>query len=251
MKKVLSFALMALTMGFVFVSCEKENGDDQAAKSYTLSATLDKSESFYLSEDSTNSIGYYFRSDITIDPFILVHGWSPLWGFGGGFTYSNCTNDTTALNSNLSAITKKGVKGNTYFISYTGTEDWGLPVEISFKDGKAYNAKEVYVTNSTSAYLAIKEGKDEYGSCKQWTKDDKFTLTITGFNGKEKTGTIEFLLADGLDVVNTWQQVDLTKLGKVTMIKFSLSTTDTYTYEGYEYINTPLYFCLDQLTVTE
>ena len=247
MKKVLSFALVALTMGFVFVSCEKENGDEEAAKSYTLSATLDKSNSFYLSEDSTNNIGYYFRSDITIDPFILVHGWSPIYGFGGGFTYSNCTNDTTALNSNLSAITKKGVKGNTYFISYTGTENWGLPVEISFKDGKAYNAKEVYVTNSTSAYLAIKEGKDEYGSCKQWTKDDKFTLTITGFNGKEKTEVIEFLLADGLDVVKTWQLVDLTKLGKVTMIKFSLTSTDASQYGA----NTPLYFCLDQLTVTE
>ena len=250
MKKVLSFALMALAMGFVFVSCEKDNGEEEA-KSYTLSAKLDKANSFYLSEDSTNNIGYYFRSDISIDPFILVHGWSPLWGFGGGFTYSNCADDTTALNSNLSAITKKGVKGDTYFISYTGTEDWGLPVEISFKDGKAYNVKECYVTNSTSAYLAIKEGKDEYGSCKVWTAQDKFTLTITGFNGKEKTGTIEFLLADGLNVVNTWQQVDLTKLGKVTMIKFSLSTTDKYTYEGYEYINTPLYFCLDQLTVTE
>ena len=248
MKKVLSFALMALMVGFVFVSCDKEdNGGDDAAKSYTLSISLDKAESYYLSDDSTTSVGYYFRSDITVDPFVLVHGWSPLYGFGGGFTYSNCTNDTTASNYNLSAITKKGVKTNAYFISYTGTEDWGLPVEISFKDGKAYQAKECYVTNSTSAYLAIKEGKAEYGSVKEWTKDDKFTLIITGFNGKQETGKIEFLLANGLDVVNTWQQVDLSKLGKVTMIKFSLTTTDQGQYGP----NTPLYFCLDQLTVTE
>jgi hypothetical protein len=253
MKKVLSFALMALAMGFVFVSCDDEkNGGEEAAKSYTLSYSLNKPNSFYLSDDSTNSVGYYFRDDITIDPFVLVHGWSPKYGFGGGFTYSNCTDDTTATNSNLSAITKKGVKNNTYFISYTGTEDWGLPVEITFKDGKAYQAKECYVTNSTSAYLAIKEGKDEQGSCKEWTKDDKFTLVITGFNGKEQTGKIEFLLADGLDVVNTWQQVDLSKLGKVTMIKFSLTTTDMVTYDGSTYYpSTPFYFCLDQLTVTE
>ena len=239
---------MALAMGFVFTSCDKEeNGGEEAAKSYTLSISLDKAESYYLSDDSTNSVGYYFRSDITIDPFVLVHGWSPKYGFGGGFTYSNCTDDTTATNSNLSAITKKGVKGNTYFISYTGSENYGLPAEVSFKDGKAYQAKECYVTNSTSAYLAIKEGRDEYGSCKPWTENDKFTLIIKGFNGENETGTIEFLLADGLDVVNTWQQVDLSKLGKVTSIKFSLSSTDASQYG----MNTPAYFCLDQLTVTE
>ena len=35
MKKVLSFALMALAMGFVFVSCDNEK--EEGAKSYTLS----------------------------------------------------------------------------------------------------------------------------------------------------------------------------------------------------------------------
>ena len=247
MKKVLSFALMALAMGFVFTSCDKEeNGGEEAAKSFTLSYSLSKADSVYLSTDSTTKVGYYYKADITVDPFVLVHGWGA-WGFGGGFTYSSCTNDTTASNSNLSAITKKGVKGNTYFISYTGSENYGLPAEVSFKDGKAYQAKECYVTNSTSAYLAIKEGRDEYGSCKPWTENDKFTLIIKGFNGENETGTIEFLLADGLDVVNTWQQVDLSKLGKVTSIKFSLSSTDASQYG----MNTPAYFCLDQLTVTE
>ncbi len=253
MKKVLSFALMALAMGFVFTSCDKEeNGDEEAAKSYTLSYSLSKADSVYISTDSTNKVGYYFKADITVDQFVLVHGWGD-YGFGGGFTYSSCTNDTTASNSNLSAITKKGVKGNTYFISYTGSENYGLPAEVSFKDGKAYQAKECYVTNSTSAYLAIKEGKDDYGSCKQWTDNDKFTLIIKGFNGENETGTIEFLLADGLDIVSTWQQVDLTKLGKVTKIQFSLTSTDMVSYDGGTtyYANTPLYFCLDQLTVTE
>ena len=58
---------------------------------------------------------------------------------------------------------------------------------------------------------------------------------------------MDFLLADGLDIVSTWQQVDLTRLGEVTKIAFSMSTTDV----GPSGMNTPLYFCLDQLTVTE
>lgn len=277
MKKVLSFALMALTLGYVFVSCDEEKLTPEDEKkttptdtihttpkdtnqvtptdtvpnvpadtvSYTLSISLEKTDSAYISSDTTSLVGYYYKDDIEIDQFILVHGWSS-YGFGGGFTYTSCTNDTSALNSNLSAITKTGVKGNTYFISYTGSEYFGLPAEITFKDGKAYNAKEVYVTNSTSAYLAIKEQKAEY-PVKEWTARDKFTLTITGYNDTVKTAAVEFLLADGLDVVNTWEQVDLSTLGKVTKIQFSLSSTDT----GDWGMNTPAYFCLDQLTVTE
>ena len=253
MKKVLSFALMALVMGFVFVSCEKENGEEeQTAKSFTLSMTLSTKDSVYLGTDRSNQYGDpqypYYRQDITVDPFVLAHSFAA-WGMGEGFTYTSCTNDTTAGSSNLSAITKAGVKTNAYFTAYTGGLSYGgLAAEISFKDGAAYNAKECYVTNCVSAYLAIKDqNPGPMGYVKKWTAQDKFTLTIKGFNDKEETGTIAFLLADGLDIVNTWQQVDLTKLGKVTKIQFSLSSTDV----GEWGINTPLYFCLDQLTVTE
>jgi len=246
MKKFYSLALMALTMGLVFVSCDK---DDDAKESYTLSYSLSKTDSAYISSDKTNLEGYYYKTELTVGQFNMVHAWGP-WGFGGGFTYSSCTDDTSAINSNLSAITKKGVKSNTYFISYTGGEDFGLPAQITFKDGKAYTAKECYVTNATNAYLAITQGRAE-AYVKQWTDQDKFTLTITGYKNSVKTNTVEFLLADGLNVVKTWQKVDLSKLGTVDMIQFSLSSTDGSVYNGITYMNTPAYFCLDQLTVTE
>lgn len=243
---------MALAMGFVFTSCDKEeNGGEEAAKSYTLSMALSSTDSVYLGTDKSNQYGDpqypYYRQDITIDPFVLTHSFAS-WGMGEGFTFTSCTNDTLAGSSNLSAITKAGVKTNAYFTAYTGGLGYGVAAEISFKDGAAYNAKECYVTNCVSAYLAIKDqNPGPMGTVKKWTAQDKFTLTIKGFNGENETGTIEFLLADGLDIVSTWQQVDLTKLGKVTKIQFSLSSTDV----GQWGINTPLYFCLDQLTVTE
>ena len=248
MKKVLSFALMALTMGFVFVSCEKDNGEDDV-KSYTLSVSLNKADSVYLSTDTTVRVGSYFRDDIKIDPFVLVHSFSS-WGFGMGITYTSGTDKTTPGYTNISAITGKGVKTNAYFTVNTGGALYQLPADITFKEGKAYKAKECYVTNSTYAYLAMKDHNDGAGDwsvIKEWTKDDKFTLTITGYNGKDKTASIDFVLADGTDIVNTWQKVDLSKLGTVTKIQFSLSSTDT----GDWGMNTPAYFCLDQLTVTE
>ena len=270
MKKLFPFALVALVLGFAIMSCDKEdefkNDDKKTEKNdsvpsnpkdsaqtpadtviaYTLSASLDNANSFYLSDDTTNNIGYYYRTSISIGEFEMVHGWSS-WGFGGGFTYSNCADDTTASNYNMSAITKGGVNGGAYFIAYTGSEFYGLPVEITFKDGKAFNAKEVYVTNSTSAYLAIKEGKADV-AVKKWEAGDWFALTITGYYNDEVTNSKIVVLANGPeDILNTWEKVDLSSLGKVQKISFSLDSSD----QGDWGMNTPAYFCLDQLTVTE
>ena len=252
MKKLLSFALVALAMGFVFVSCDDEKDE---VKTYTLSVSLSKADSVYLGTGG-QVYGYgYSKEDITIDPFILTHShvdWGYGNSFGEGFTYTNCTDVTTPGYTNLSAITKKGVKTNAYFTANAGGADYdeGMPAVISFKDGKAYNAKECYVTNSTYAYLAIKDhndGNGEYSMIKEWTDSDVFTLVITGYNGDKQTASVKFKLADGKNIVNTWQQIDLSSLGLVTSIKFNLTSTDSYN----GYMNTPAYFCLDQLTVTE
>ncbi|HOD69223.1 MAG TPA: DUF4465 domain-containing protein [Bacteroidaceae bacterium] len=248
MKKIYSIALVALTMGFVFVSCDNEK--EEPIKSYTLSVSLEKSDSVYLGTDTANISGYYFRDDFSVDPFVLTHSFGK-WGFGEGFTISSCADNTTPGYTNLSAVTRKGVKSNAYFIANTGGAAYsgGLLAEISFKDGKAYNAKECYVTNSTYAYLVIKNHDDGMGShgIKQWTQSDSFTLTITGYNDRTKTGTVDFKLADGMKIVDNWEHVDLSTLGKVTRITFVLSSTDN----GDWGMNTPSYFCLDQLTVTE
>ena len=268
MKKVLSFALMALAMGFVFVSCDNEKEtpeedktvtiintlpvssiqgvtvDDQT--SYTLSLSLNKANQVYLSNDTTNSLPFgYYRDDIEVDPFELTHSYSA-YGLGGGFTFCSCTDATTAGYTNISAITKKGVKTNAYLTVYTGS--WDTPAEISFQ-GNDFYAKECYVTNSTYAYLAIKNQKDGNPEplVKKWTDKDIFTLTITGYYGRNKTEEISVPLADGMDILNTWKKVDLSDLGLVDRIGFTLSSTDNGQYG----MNTPAYFCLDQLTVIE
>ena len=272
MKKIYSFALMALTMGFVFVSCDKDNKDDNEElekdeiiihklpvnsisgvkenniTSYTLSMSLKKNDQYYLSDDTTTKVGYYFKDNIEIDPFIINHTFSSS-GFGESFTFTSCTDATTPGFTNLSAITTTGVSTNAYLISNSGA--WNTtPTEISFKDGKAYNAIECYVTNSTYAYLAIKDHNDGNPTpyVKEWTDQDIFTLTITGYNGSDiPTGSVEVKLAEGMNILKEWKKVDLTSLGKVKKIVFTMSSTDS----GQWGINTPTYFCLDQLKVTE
>ena len=251
MKKVLSFALMALTMGFVFTSCDKEeNGGEEAAKSYTLSISLDKADSTYLATGG-QMYGYgYLQENITIGQFVLTHSHAD-WGygnsFGEGFTFTNSANDSIGDYTNNAAITAKGVKTNAYFTANAGgaNYDEGMAAEISFKDSAAYNAKECYITNSTYAYLYIKDYPKADKT--EWGASDWFKLTITGYNGITETGKVEVKLADGTSLIDTWQQVDLTKLGKVTKIKFTVASTDN----NARGMVTPAYFCLDQLTVTE
>lgn len=218
-------------------------------KGYTLSVSLPKADSLYLSDNTsvTDDFEYYYIDTIRVNPFALVHSVSTYGGFGMGFTYSSLTDTITPGYTNNSAITGKGVNTNGYFTVNTGGDMWGIDTQITFEGGKAYMAKECYVTNSTYAYRAIKDHNDGgLGGVKEWTDEDWFMLTITGYNGDEETGQINYMLADGMNIVNQWEMIDLTPLGEVTRLHFSLSSTDNHPSWG---MNTPAYFCLDKLTV--
>jgi hypothetical protein len=245
MKKYLSMMTIAL-MGIVMYSCDNEDDDPQSE--FKLLADIAVSDSCYLSNDTTNFLGYYYRDDISMPPFELIHTFSKAYGLGYGFTYCNLKNDSTPGYQNLSAITANGHRSDTYFIASTGGNNFGIPAEISFTGGKSYKAKSIYVTNSTYAYMAIKNQNDGLGKVKQWTDKDWFKLTIMGIGvANDTTGIVSFLLADGMDVVNDWQYVDLTRLGNVSKLCFSLSSTDN----GQWGMNTPAYFAFDELTISE
>ena len=263
--------MMALMMGYVFVSCDEEKLTPEEEKKpvvpsdsvpsdtvpapadtvfYTLSMSLPKADSLYLSTDTSVLGGwdYYYIDTIRIAPFKLVHSVYRYGGFGMGFTYSSLTDTVTPGYLNNAAYTGCGVNSNAYFTVNTGGGMYGIDPEISFEDGKAYVVKECYVTNSTYAYRAIKDRNDGGSNMvKEWTAEDSFTLTITGYNGETKTGQVEFKLADGFNIVTTWEKVDLSSLGEVTTLQFVLSSTDNNDYG----MVTPSYFCLDQLTVSD
>ncbi len=106
----------------------------------------------------------------------------------------------------------------------------------------------VWVTNGTYAALSMRDG-DAYA--KKFGLGDWFKLTISATDkAGAATGTpVEFYLADfrtatSPGIVTEWTQVDLTSLGdKVHKISFALSSSDV----GDWGMNTPAYFCLDNL----
>lgn len=175
------------------------------------------------------------------------------------FTYSNLRNDTTKGYANsFSAIAKGGVSapdsgGTNYAIAYINS--YGkLPV-VSFKDKATYVVDGFYVTNATYAYLSMLNG-DDYAKKFGGTtgKDaDWFKLQIWGTKADgSKTETIDFYLADFRSdesskdyIVKDWRWVDLRSLGEITSVHFGMASSDFSSYG----MNTPSYFCIDNLSV--
>ena len=106
-----------------------------------------------------------------------------------------------------------------------------------------------YITNSSYAYTSMLNGD---GFAKKFEKGDWFKLTIKGYNAEDSlTGTKDYYLADLRDpktayIINDWRYVDLSGLGTVAKISFSLSSSDTGSYG----MNTPGYFCFDNFGAT-
>jgi len=195
--------------------------------------------------------GYYNGSDgktsFASGNFRFLTDYNAGWNTWSGFAASNKTDvSTPGYGNQYSAITGKGVAGSAnYAVAYPN------PIStIMFKDTIVSG---VYVTNSTYAYLSMKNG-DSYAKKfggESGNDPDWFLLTIEGFDSANKsTGKVNFNLADfaysiGSNdyIVNTWKWVNLKSLGRISKLEFSLRSSDT----GAWGMNTPGYFCIDNL----
>ena len=180
-------------------------------------------------------------------------GWlftnSTQYGFWGGFTASNRTNlNQTGLDAQYTAVTGCGYDGSTqYAVAYT----MGVQTDVYATDGQLHTVTGCYVTNNLWTYQDILQGgygELPYGGT-TGNDPDWFKVTATGKNASGQTiGTLDFYLADYRFanneedyVLNTWEWFDLSPLGNVATISFSLSSSRG---SGYNMI-TPAYFCMD------
>jgi len=115
----------------------------------------------------------------------------------------------------------------------------------------------LHITNSTYAKFSMQDGDAFAKKFGGETGDDPdfFLLTIQKyFGGELGAEAVEFYLADfrfednSQDyIVDTWNFVDLTSLGNVDSLVFSLSSSDN----GQFGMNTPAYFCVDQVQTAD
>jgi hypothetical protein len=198
-------------------------------------------ESFYNGSDRA---GGFTSGGLRFD-----NNYDVTFGSWDGFAYSNITDNTTpGWGNQYSAITGGGVGGSsTYGVGYIGFVE---PPTTSLANARVFDG--LFVTNNTYAYLSMRDGDafaKKFGGV-DGNDADWLLLTITGFNGLTEVGAVDFYLADyrfadnAQDyLVDQWTWVDLSSLGDLTSLEFSMSSTDN----GEFGMNTPAYFAVDNV----
>lgn len=200
--------------------------------------------------------------------FAFAHGSMADWNTWWGFTASNHADNARPENTLIqqwSNMAKGGIVLNEdgtvktdgfgapmvsakipYLVGFYGAFMSARPLDMTFADSKSYDAVGVYVNLNSYAYYSM-----EYGDsfARAFTNGDRFTLTIHGVGTDESEKTVSVNLAEysngDLTINRGWKYVDLTELGTVNEIYFTLDSTDSGDYG----MNTPGYFCMDKLMV--
>jgi hypothetical protein len=201
-------------------------------------------ESFWNGSDQSGS----FKSGAIGGEITFINSYNTDWQSWSGFAYSNMSDiSTPGFLNQYSAITGKGFEeGKNYGVCYPAPK-----AELGFTLPGKFTG--FYITNSTYAYLSMKNGdaySKKFGG-ETGNDPDYFNLMIEGLNGNGlPVDTLNFLLADfrfadnSKDyILNNWTWVDLSNLKVANKLRFSLSSSDNALWG----MNTPGYFCIDDL----
>lgn len=174
------------------------------------------------------------------------------YGVWGGFAYSNQTDTTDGSYTNqFSVYAGQAYSGSIFGVGYSDAMS-GYVSTASFDSQVQISG--LYVANTTYAALDMLNGSmfsRKFGGV-SGNDSDWFMLTITGKDGSgNSVGSVNVYLADyrfednALDyILDQWKWVDLSALGFVSRVEFSLSSSDV----GNWGMNTPAYFAVDDLT---
>lgn len=126
---------------------------------------------------------------------------------------------------------------------------------ITFNDGKSHRIGNIAITNNAYTYYVMRVGAKNPFARQYTTPNDFLKIRITGYD--ENGGVVkesDFFLAnytfsekDKNFSLNKWSNCDLSSFGKISKLGFKFQSFDT----GANGINTPTYFCLDNIRIIE
>ena len=197
-------------------------------------------------KNGSNGAGQFTSGDAT-----FVNYYNAAYDSWAGFAVSKASDVTTSgLGNQYSAITGAGAGDENYMVGYISSYSGTSYIKLA----SAQSVTSMSVTNSTFAHNSMRDG-DAYA--KQFggaTGDDPdyFLLSVKGYNNDVYTDSTGFYLADFTNadnsqdyILDTWQTMVLSALGTVDSLVFELTSTDNGTWG----MNTPAYFCMDNLTL--
>ena len=242
MKSLRVLLPVGIAMAVVFVSCEKKQDFHTVVTDFedlTLAA-----DTFWNGSDGSG--GFISGNVFCSNTFTDFGGGITYWS---GFAYSSVTdNQTAGYGNQYSAYPGGGADGSKIYVVGYGSDT------ITFTE--PMTDVKISVANDTYPALSMKDGdafSKKFGG-DSGDDPDWFKLTINAINNAgSKIGTAEIMLADYTSADNTkdyisnvWNELDLSSFGEIKSLIFSLSSSDNGDYG----MNTPAYFCLDNVSGT-
>ena len=228
-KSFLFVAALALT----FAACQPNyDVEDKTVATFEEAAiTPAQTESVYhLGQTGTFTSGnFVFTQEVSVSD----------WGtYYFGNVVSNKTDNTYKDDMDGDKSVKGGARNGKNFLVWTASYAGADGIKLK----QAAKVPGMYVCNSVYAYASMTKGDDFAGD--PFGDDDWFLLTISGsLEGKAVNNQVTFYLAKGKNIIADWTYVDLSTLGKIDELRFALTGSRT----GDWGLNTPAYFCIDDL----
>ncbi|MEZ5174386.1 MAG: DUF4465 domain-containing protein [Bacteroidia bacterium] len=222
-------------------------GFNAVAQTANFESLILAPESYWAGQDGTAN--YFEQSD-----FYFPSNWDT--SFGGywlsGWAYSNMTDSSTSGYENQ--FSAKPGSGHNQSSNYAVALDNGY----FLVNGWQYNSPEyMWITNTTYAHNSMRDGD---GFAKKFggmdgNDPDYFYVEFRAFyHGLPAGDSVQVFLADFRSadnsedyILNEWTAVDLSPLGLNTLDVDSVAYTFHSSDTGEFGINTPKYFCIDDL----
>lgn len=194
--------------------------------------------------------GENFSGSFTSGNAVFPSTYNAMFDFSSAWAVSSKRDSVTSgfLNQ-YSAKTAGGFNSSSNYAVSNGEE-----AKVRFTS--RVKLEGFYVTNNTYAYNSVRDGDQfakRFGG-ETGNDPDFLRLAVYKFlNGVRSTDSVTFYLADYRFVnksqdyiIKNWTFVNLATLGEADSLFFRMASSDV----GEFGINTPLYFCLDNLTTT-
>jgi len=198
-------------------------------------------------KNGSNGAGKFVSGEAT-----FVNYYESTYGSWSGFAVSKASDITTSGYGNqYSSVAGGGLDDENFMIAYLNSYSGATYIKFS----SAQTLNSMSVTNSTYAHHSMRDG-DAYA--KKFGGDsgddpDYFLLSAKGYNDGVYTDSIGFYLADFQDanndndyILDTWETMSLSSLGTIDSLVFELTSSDNGAYG----MNTPAYFCMDDITLS-
>ncbi len=179
-----------------------------------------------------------------------------------GFALSNITdNETPGFGNQYSAFTGGGYGENkNYAVAYVSDPVTFANSIFLVPNGpaKGGSLKDIVVTNTTYAALAMQNGDDfskKFGGA-DGNDPDWFMLSLVGWRHGEamEDKIVEFYLADYRFednsenyIIDTWERIEIAEMGPLDSLELRLSSSDV----GEWGMNTPALICIGQITTMD